>query len=1035
MISWLVYSLAMAAMVQSLGAQTTAPAAASPAAAPAVGGSSAGNPAAAVKAGNEEVRKVMETFKGRGVMRDNTPPTPPSEALKTFQMRDGFAIDMMASEPEACQPLYMSWDSRGRMWVTQYLQYQFPAGLKILSYDQHLRAVYDKVPEPPPRGMKGADQVTIFEDTKGTGTFDQHKVAISGLNIATAAIKGAGGIWVMNAPYLLFYPDANDDDIPDGDPQVMLSGFGMEDTHSVANSLHWGPDGWLYGANGSTTTANISSAVTKNVRFQGQHIWRYNPRTKVFEIYAEGGGNTFSCEFDAQGRVFSGTNGAARGMHYDQGMSGVKAFGKHGPPDNPYGFGYFDHMETKSDNKRFSQAFCIYDGGLMDAALGGHFIAANALQNMVYVSRRVPVTSTFRAEDEEPLLHCTDRWFRPVDIKVGPDGCIYLADWYDTRLSHVSPVDDWSKTDGRIYRVRPTGANVALKPFNLHTAPVSELIGYLSHANRWFRQQAALELGWREDKSALPQLEKLARDPKNSHAVDALFAIHMLGGLDDNLAMDLLKHPDPYVRRWVVRCAGDRNETSTLLASGLKSLAATEQQPEVRTQLLCSAKRLPAEAGLPIVRTMMERNEDMQDQRIPLLLWWAVESKAVSDRDAVLALFEDPKVWDFQLARTYGAQYLAKRWAMAGGTENYDACAKLLALAKRSQDQAVVIEGVASAFEGGKLPELPPALSGPLIAYFKSQMDSDLAMAVKTGNADAAKKALAIVADKNAPPVKRISLLEALAQSGDKRVVPVIEATFASTGDIPLKKTALAEASRFDDVKIAQSAVASYEAKLAGDPAVRDATHRMLVSRKDWARIFLGEVEFHHIKEKNVAPDVVRQIGQYHDAEMDALVKKYWPSSDLKLSNAQVVAEANRIKALLANGLGDPAKGKVTFTQRCSICHTLFGEGGHVGPELTGYERTNKDFWLVAILSPSAEIREGFGAYICKVKDGQIFTGLIDKQDAGGVVIRDVAGQKHAVKQSDIESLEASPISLMPEGMLGGLSDAELKDLFAFLMQ
>ena len=280
-------------------------------------------------------------------------------------------------------------------------------------------------------------------------------------------------------------------------------------------------------------------------------------------------------------------------MHYDQGMSGVKNFGKHGSPDNPYGFGYFDHMETKSDGKRFSQAFCIYDGGLMDAALGGHFVAANAMQNMVYVSRRIPVTSTFRAEDEEPLLRSTDRWFRPVDIKVGPDGCIYLADWYDTRLSHVSPVDDWSKTDGRIYRVRLHRVwTSGLVPFNLHAAPVARpRSAYLHHPNKWFRQQAGLELGWREEKSALPQLEKLARDPHNAHALDsALFALQMLGGLDDNLARDLLKHPDPNVRRWVVRCTGDQNDATTLLASGLKSLAATERHPEVRTQLLCTAK-------------------------------------------------------------------------------------------------------------------------------------------------------------------------------------------------------------------------------------------------------------------------------------------------------------------------------------------------------------------------------------------------------------------------------------------------------------
>ena len=113
----------------------------------------------------------------------------------------------------------MSWDSRGRLWVMQYLQYQFPAGLKIVSYDQHLRALFDKVPEPPPKGVKGADKVVVFEDTDGDGFFDKHKVVLDGLNIATAAIKGAGGIWVMNAPYLLFYPDANDDDVPDGDPR------------------------------------------------------------------------------------------------------------------------------------------------------------------------------------------------------------------------------------------------------------------------------------------------------------------------------------------------------------------------------------------------------------------------------------------------------------------------------------------------------------------------------------------------------------------------------------------------------------------------------------------------------------------------------------------------------------------------------------------------------------------------------------------------------------------------------------------------
>src|SRR5690606_30887237 len=128
--------------------------------------------------------------------------------------------------------------------------------------------------------------------------------------------------------------------VPDGDPEVRLRGFGLEDTHAVANSLAWGPDGWIYGAMGSTTTAKVSSGTTKDVRFEGQCIWRYHPEDDVFEVFAEGGGNTFSLEFDRVGRLFSGTNhGNTRGMFYPQGSYGEKNFGKHGPLTNPYAFG------------------------------------------------------------------------------------------------------------------------------------------------------------------------------------------------------------------------------------------------------------------------------------------------------------------------------------------------------------------------------------------------------------------------------------------------------------------------------------------------------------------------------------------------------------------------------------------------------------------------------------------------------------------------------------------------------------------------
>src|SRR5207253_2419635 len=226
----------------------------------------------------------------------------PEEALKRMQVPEGFTVKLCASEPEIRQPLSITFDQRGRMWVLQYLQYPSPAGLKPVQVDQFLRTVYDRLPEPPPKGPRGADRITILEDRDGSGRFRKVKDFVTGLNLASGMALGHGGLFVVQPPYLLFYPDRNGDDVPDGPPEVLLSGFGMQDAHALANSLQWGPDGWLYGAQGSTVTSNI-----RGVTFQ-QGIWRYHPLTKEFELFAEGGGNTWGLDFDAHGKAIAGTN-------------------------------------------------------------------------------------------------------------------------------------------------------------------------------------------------------------------------------------------------------------------------------------------------------------------------------------------------------------------------------------------------------------------------------------------------------------------------------------------------------------------------------------------------------------------------------------------------------------------------------------------------------------------------------------------------------------------------------------------------------
>lgn len=215
---------------------------------------------------------------------------PPEQALQRMKPADGLAVQLVASEPLIRQPLSMTFDARGRLWVIQYLQYPTPAGLKPVEVDQYLRTKYDRVPEPPPRGPRGLDRITILDGVDAQGRYHQAKDFVTGLNLASGLALGNGGVYVLQAPYLLFYPDRNGDDVPDGDPEVLLTGFGMEDAHAVGNSLIWGPDGWLYGAQGSTVTAHITDPLTKRAFEFQQGVWRYHPGTKQFELYAEGGG-------------------------------------------------------------------------------------------------------------------------------------------------------------------------------------------------------------------------------------------------------------------------------------------------------------------------------------------------------------------------------------------------------------------------------------------------------------------------------------------------------------------------------------------------------------------------------------------------------------------------------------------------------------------------------------------------------------------------------------------------------------------------
>lgn len=952
-----------------------------------------------------------EDAKNRAALDDEQSlPLAPAEALKAFKVAEDLVWEQVLAEPVVQQPLHLSFDERGRLWVVNYIQYPNPAGLKMVSRDNFWRAVYDKVPAAPPNHVRGLDKITIHEDTDGDGAFDKHKTFVDGLSIATSVAVGADGVWVLNPPYLQFYPDANKDDVPDGPPVTHLAGFGLEDTHSVANSLRWGPDGWLYAAQGSTVSANITRpGIDKEpVRSMGQLIWRYHPPTKRYEIFAEGGGNAFGLEIDAKGRTFSGHNGGnTRGFHYVQGGYSQKGFEKHGPLSNPFAFGYFKPM-THPDVDRFTHAWVVYESDALPEKYHGKMFGVEPLQGRIVMSEISPEGSSFKTRDLGHPITTTDKWFRPVDIKQGPDGAIYVADWYDRQVNHYRNHEGQvDPSNGRVYRLRGSTKRAL--------AQKGDVLERLQSKDKAVRQSA-----WQLAASVTPAKVRAAT---GQEALELLWALNRSGKLDETSARELLSHADPFVRQWTVRLLGDRGEISQETARALAAMAPLEPNLYVRSQLASAARRLRAADAMQIVRGLAQHGEDARDIHLPLLTWWAVEAHAAKSSDEIFGVLQEKEIWAKPAFRETILERLMRRFTQAGTRQELLRAAKLFELSPDAEGTRALERGFEQGVKGRPLAGMPKEL---VDAMRKAGVKNE-AIALRVGEAAAVKEALGVAADSKQNAERRQRLIEIFGETKSAEAFPVLLAVAGKETKPELLRATFAALAAYEDARVAEVVGKRIEA-LEGD--LQLAAINLLASRQEWLGPLLTALESGKANPKSVPQDIVTKIRRHEGGAI--MAQKLW-GVERRPTTEEMQVEIDEVARVVRGGAGNPYEGFKVFSVACGSCHKLFGKGGEIGPDLTSYKRDELENLLLAVVNPNAEIREGYVNHVITAKDGRTLSGFIADEDNQAVVVRGIDGITQTIPKSNIAAMTAAGFSLMPEGLLKALDETQVRDLFAYV--
>lgn len=961
-------------------------------------------------------------------------PTPAERTVSQMFVPEGFQVEVIASEPELHQPVAFAWDERGRIWVAEAHSY----------------------PTKRPAG-EGLDQLVILSDNDGDGRFETRKIFARGLNLVSGFEVGYGGVWIGAAPELLFIPDANHDDVPDGPPQVLLDGFGFQDTHECLNSFLWGPDGWLYGIQGVFNLAHIGRPGSPDDQRQELRagIWRYHPVRHSFEIFAHGGSNPWGLDYDEHGQLFmthcrsywgrGGTTHVIQGgefwnqananyapwiipnpppdypqfrnfmlasARYDHGAGGA------GAPGSDAIYGGHSHVGT-----------LIYQGDNWPTEYRGHLFTHNLHGHQINHQVNLREGSGFNtAHGGRDMLFCTDPAYVAVDLQTGPDGAVYFIDWYDTQHCHNPNTERWDRSNGRLYRMSYAAT---YHPVSVNLASMSdrELAGLLSHPNAWYSRTAQRLLTERAvrrgsvDPEAVQRVRLLATSGTTAALrLRGLWTCRAILPASELRWTNVLSDPDDFVRAWGIQLAAEDGSPSPEVQASFQNLAIQDPSPVVRLYLASAAQRLSDASAWPLIEALASHAEDRTDRNLPPLLWTTIARRMPSGYSRALALarvtpLEVLTDWIHWYAAVLGGESLQQSVASISDAKGDVLRRRLAGLWLAVEPQSSIVPPPAWA---GLAPRLYASSDPKVIRYAQS-------LGAAFGDTTAFPALRVVLSNPSESAEQRAHALSVLGRTADPGSLEVF---LGLLSDPAWRIQAIRILSRFDSAKVSSTLLQQYSTFSSAErAAVLDAMTR----RPTYALALLDAVSAGTIRRDQLTSLQMRQLEALRNPEINRRIAAFWgrtqPSPSEKLTQMATLQKAFDEAPLWAY---DGRAGRQHFQKLCASCHVLGPDGNRIGPELTGSSANGIRYFLENIIDPDAVIGADFELLTVETKSGDLVSGLLIQETGSAVTLRTPTEQR-VIGKEEIFRRDRSDRSLMPSGLLDSLNPREQIELLKFL--